>query len=63
MPLTSAERQKLYREKTKATRLNTPISPEAKQALLTLAERQGITQKQALEQALIYTLEHLEHRP
>jgi hypothetical protein len=63
MPLTSAERQKLYREKTKTTRLNTPISHEAKKALLALAERQGITQKRALEQALIYTLEHLEHRP
>jgi hypothetical protein len=65
MPLTPAERQARYRARTKATtaRLNTPISLEAKQALERLTELQGITQQAALEQALLYTLEHLEQRP
>lgn len=65
MPLTSAERQARYRERTKATtaRLNMPISFEAKQALEHLAARLGGTQQAALEHALRFTLEHLEQRP
>lgn len=65
MPITSTERQKRYRERINKTtaRLNVPISLEAKQALEALAERQGITQKRALEQTLISALEDMELRP
>lgn len=65
MALTSAERQARYRKKTATTtvRLNLAISKTAKLALETLAKRQNLSQRETLEQVLIFTLENMEARP
>ena len=56
----SRERQKAFRERsaTTTTRLNTPISQEAGQALLTLATRWKLTKRAALERCLLEAIQN-----
>ena len=62
MPLTNAQRQARYRELNgeKLARINMCISFDAKEALEAIAKRLGCTQRQALEQALAFTLQSHE---
>lgn len=57
MPQTPAQRQAKYRQAhTNEPRLNTHISQQAKQALEALADRCCVTQREALEKALLDAL-------
>lgn len=56
MAKTNAERQAEYRARMRATdgeRLNVVISAEAKQALVSLAEGLGLTQRETLEKVIL----------
>jgi hypothetical protein len=58
MALTPAERQKRYRENRRLVgngyrQINTWISTEAYEALRRMARRDGVTQREMLEQVLI----------
>lgn len=56
MAKSNAERQAAYRARMQAgegERLNVVISAEAKQALVTLAEGLGLSQREALERVLL----------
>lgn len=56
MAKTNAERQAEYRARVRAAdgeRLNVVVSAEAKQALVSLAEGLGLTQREVLERVLV----------
>ena len=56
MAKTNAERQAEYRARMRAAdgeRLNVVISAEAKQALVSLAEGLGLTQRETLEKVIL----------